>query len=57
MYADKLRILLIIVLAALASPLFAQKSKAQLQKEKQDNLLKIQEAEKILYGDQAVSLR
>lgn len=30
------------------APLIAQKSKAQLQKEKQDNLKKIQEAEKIL---------
>lgn len=50
MTAGKVRIICLLLLIAFAVPSFAQrpKTKAQLQKEKQQNLEKIKEAEKIL---------
>ncbi|MEM6523006.1 MAG: peptidoglycan DD-metalloendopeptidase family protein [Bacteroidota bacterium] len=49
MFGDKRNTIgIFICLSLLSLPLLAQKTKTQLQKEKQENLLKIQEAQKIL---------
>lgn len=48
MIAGKYRLLLIALLTLAAVPVMAQRNKAQLQKEKQQNLDKIKETEKIL---------
>ncbi len=42
------RVLILLSFLLTSIPLYSQKTKAQLQKEKQENLIKIQEAEKIL---------
>jgi hypothetical protein len=48
MIADKCRLWLLVLLILAAVPVMAQRNKAQLQKEKQQNLDKIKETEKIL---------